>query len=253
MSAPNPKGIFFNSAHLGEPTYDYVCWLDVMGTANQMLRSLPIAANFVFKLHCAMLEACEELGNSADGVRLYPVMDGVYITSPRRKPLQGVLNQALCRIAITFMNETKCFHQFLVRGAVAYGPVYHGVHLDPRTTDILDAHARIRDTILMGLPMAQAYQAERDAPPFGIAAHSSARGFAPEGDYPFRFIWLDWYRGARPCTDPRALLAKLETYFDWQKDHCLMTGYEPERIERHRKLAREYFTAGEGEPQPART
>lgn len=246
MYGPNPRGIYFDSRHLlsQSPSTEYVCWLDVMGTENQMLRSLPIAANFIYKLHCAVIEAYDELG-CPDYIRLYPVMDGQYITSLRRVPLQNLVNQALCRLALTFLNEDTCFHQFLVRGAVAYGPVYHGMDLDPRTTAVLPRYERHRNSILMGLPMALAYRAERDAPPFGIAADATARTFAPEGDWPFRFVWLDWYRSSRPPIDPAQLLRKLEGYFDWQEKHCNMTGYKPESIARHRKLAQEYFTASD--------
>jgi len=148
--APNPRGIFFNPALVRDPEYDYVCWLDVMGTGNQMLRSLPTAANFIYKLQCAVLEAAEEVGFN-QGVRLYPVMDGVYITSQRREPLQAILNQTLCRVAITFLKEQTPFHQFLVRGAIAFGPVYHGCDLDPKTSYVMARHEVIRDSMLMGL------------------------------------------------------------------------------------------------------
>jgi hypothetical protein len=251
MASPDPRGIYFDSANLGEPSFEYVCWFDVMGTANQMFRSLPIAANFVFKLHCAVLEAREELALETSGdVRLYPVMDGVYITSASRWRLQDLLNQALCRLAITFLQEEKCYHQFLVRGAVAYGPVYHGVRLDKLKTRVLQKNTGIRDSILMGLPMIQAYQAERESPPFGISVDPSARAFSPSGEQPFRFIWLNWYRSSQPPVDPEKMLGRLDRYFDWQKDHCNMTGYEPVRIEHHRKLAHEYFTAADSPTLP---
>jgi hypothetical protein len=93
--------------------------------------------------------------------------------------------------------------------------------------------------------MAQAYRAEREAPPFGIAVHSSARAFAPEGDRPFRFIWLDWFRTSDPQVNAREMLEQLNVYFDWQVKHCNMTGYDSKRIEYHRKLSVEYFTAGD--------
>ncbi len=242
--APDPRGIFFDSALVRDPEYDYVCWLDVMGTGNQMLRSLPIAANFIYKLQCAVLEGAEEVGFD-QGVRLYPVMDGVYITSQRRETLQAILNQALCRVAITFLKEQTPFHQFLVRGAIAFGPVYHGCDLDPKTSYVMARHKVIRDSMLMGLPMAQAYRDEGSAPPFGIAVHSSARAFAPDGDRPFRFIWLNWYDYSDPKIDPSKLLEQLERYFDWQKAHSTVTGYAQDRIEHHRRLAREFFTLGE--------
>ena len=183
---PDPRGIFFDSKLLPDPSYEYVCWLDVMGTGNQMLRSLPISANFIFKLQCAVLEAGEEV--QADRVLLYPVMDGVYITSQRRMPLQKLLNQALCRLALTFLKEPTPFHQFLVRGAISFGPLYHGRDLNPKTAFVLTRHEDVRNAMLMGLPMAQAFRDEREAPPYGIAVHSSARAFAPDGDQPFRFV-----------------------------------------------------------------
>lgn len=244
-SGPDSRGIFFDSKYLGEPVYNYVCWLDVMGTANQMLRSLPIAANFVFKLHSAVLEAFEELEDDGGAIRLYPVMDGVYITSTRRRPLQRLLNQCFRRVVNTFLSEKKHFHQFLVRGCVSFGPVYHGADLDERTARVLKGNVRVRDSILMGLPMAQAYRGESDAPPFGVAAHSSARAFAPEGDEPFRFIWLDWFHASRPPVEVKPLLEKLDLYFDWQRDHHNMTGYDPARIDHHRRLAHEFFTASD--------
>ncbi len=238
---PDSRGIFFNSSLLCDPEYNYICWLDVMGTANQMLRSLPIAANFIFKLHCAVLEAAEEFG-FGNGVRLYPVMDGVYVTARRREALQSILNQAMFRIANTFLKESKPFHQFLVRGAISFGPVYHGCDLDPNTSFVMARNTAIRDSILMGLPMAQAYREESEAPPFGIAVHSSARAFAPTGDKPFRFIWLNWYEHCEPPIDAKLLLGQLDKYFDWQETHSTVTGYALNRIEHHRKLAREYLT-----------
>ncbi len=255
MTTPDPRGIYFDSRYFDQrPQTEYVCWLDVMGSGNQMQRSLPISANFIYKLHCAILEAADDLP-SKDGIDLYPVMDGAYITSARRGPLQSIINQTMRRVVYTFVNELKPYHQFLVRGAVAYGPVFHGHQLDTRTTRVLATHERIRDSILLGLPIAEAYKAESDAPPFGIAAHSSARAFAPEGDRPFRFIWLDWYRSATPPVDTEELLSKLGAYFEWQDKHYNMTGYKPEAITRHRRLAEEYFTASSydddsQQPQP---
>jgi hypothetical protein len=242
MPAPDPRGIYFNANLLPEPEYHYVCWLDVMGTAQLMLRSLPIAANFVFKLHCAVLEAQEELGLSRD-ILLYPVMDGVFITSARRNPLQRLLNQTLCRLALTFLNEPQPFHRFLVRGAIAFGPLFHGSSLPDPVADVLARNPYIRDSILMGIPMAQAYQAERDAPPFGIAAEASSRAFAPEQDHPFRFLWLDWFRYCSPPIDPQAMLKGLEEYFEWHRRHTHLTAYDIKRIEHHCQLAREYFTS----------
>ena len=90
--------------------------------------------------------------------------------------------------------------------------------------------------------MAQAHAAESEAAPFGISIHASARAFAPQSEQPFGFIWLDWFRYSNPPIDPAALLAKMETYFAWQKQHTTVTGYKPDRVDYHLKLAREFFS-----------
>ena len=64
--------LFFDSRFLPRPVPAYVVWLDVMGTAAIMSRSLDITSNFVFKLHSAVLDA------AGTDIKLYPVMDGVY-------------------------------------------------------------------------------------------------------------------------------------------------------------------------------
>lgn len=238
---PDERGIYFDSRKLKDPENNYVCWVDVMGTGNQMVRSLPIAANFIFKLQSAVLEAREETDEKGF-IRLYPTIDGIYITSPNRWALQAVLNQAMCRCALTFLKEERPHHQFLVRGAIAFGPVYHGSDLDPDATFVMASNPQVRNAILMGMPMAQAHMAEGEAAPFGISIHESARAFSPRNEQPFGFIWLNWFRFSNPPIDPDALLAKMESYFNWQKQHTTVTGYRPERVEYHLKLAREFFS-----------
>lgn len=233
------KPVFFDARRMGEPEYNYVCWLDVMGTKNQMLRSLPTSANFIYKLQCAAIESHEETADPE--VNLYPVMDGVYITSARRDPLMLVLSTALRRLAETFLKEPTIHHRFLVRGAIAFGPVQHGREVQKEASWALARHPRERDSIILGIPMAQAYLAEPEAPPYGIAIDASARAFCPMDDRPFSFIWWDWYRKAKPELVPEEMLKELNRYFEWQKEHTHTTGYDPKRIEYHQELAIEYF------------
>ncbi len=237
----DPRGIYFNSKLLGEPRYDYVCWLDVMGTTNQMLRSLPIAANFIYKLQSAALEARDE-ANAFESVRLFPTIDGMYITSPSRWPLQEVINQTMIRCALTFIAEQEPHHRFLVRGAIAFGPVYYGMDLPNEANYTMANNPQVRDTILMGLPVGQAHTAEAESAPFGISIHSSARAFSPRGEPPFGFIWLNWFRYSKPEVSPETLLGKMDEYFKWQRDHTTVTGYKLDRLDYHYKLAREFFS-----------
>lgn len=234
------KPVYFDAQKMGEPEDNYVCWIDVMGTHNQMMRSLPTSANFIYKLHCAVLEAYEALRLERD-VGLYPVMDGLYVTSARRQPLSTLLGISMRHVAETFLQESTNQHCFLVRGAIAFGPVYHGRTVHKEANWVLANHVQQRDSILLGLPMAQAYAAESEAPPFGISIDASARAFAPSGDIPFRFIWWDWFSSVSPTLDRSAMLKKLDQYFAWQRQHTHTTGYKLDRIEYHSELAHEYF------------
>ena len=219
----------------------YVCWLDVMGTHNQMLRSLHTSANFIYKLQCAVLLAYDDLSDNSD-IGLYPVMDGMYITSARRWPLDSMLKSAMRRLAETFIQARENKHRFLVRGAIVDGPMYHGRNVQTGASKgLLDRHPQQRNSILLGLPMAQAYRAESSAPPFGIAIDDSARAFSPYPDATYPFIWWNWFNAAEPPLDCGLMMEELESYFTWQNGHTNMTGYDPARMHHHQTLAKEYF------------
>jgi hypothetical protein len=239
------KPVYFSQKGMPNPEYNYVCWLDVMGTKNQMLRSLPVSANFIFKLHCAVLDEFDHLAtDDQEALWFYPLVDGIYLTASNRQPLTNLLARSLRRLIETFLQEKTLHHRFFVRGAIAFGPVVHGDSVTKDASWVIEKHRATFNSILMGLPMAQAFETERSAPPFGIAIDESARGFAPPGDSPFRFIWWDWFSspaGPYLQVDPKAILSGLDDYFDWQKRHTNTTGYDLVRLERHRQLAHEYF------------
>lgn len=243
--APEVRPVYFDASRLPTLVDHYVCWVDVMGSANSMARSLPTAANFICKLHCAGLQAYQDVVQEAveheTTLRLYPVIDGIYVTARRKAHLMPFLSKTLRPLAETFLQEHTQVHRFLVRGAIAYGPVVHGHDLEPEASRVLDGAQEYRDSILMGLPMAQAYLAEPTAPPYGIAVHESARAFAPEGETPFQFLWWDWYRQSQPPLDGQEFLEQLRAYFAWFEEHTHTTGYDVERIKYHRELAKEYF------------
>lgn len=61
--------LFFDVRLQGEPSVEYVAWVDVMGTQGALERSTKVAANFIYKLHIAVLR------NQQEGVGFYPLMD----------------------------------------------------------------------------------------------------------------------------------------------------------------------------------
>lgn len=147
--------VYFDSRHLPEPTTEYVVWVDVMGIQSAMGRSLSIAANFVFKLHIAVLESLRE------GVSSYPVMDGAYLSSRSKDDIIKVLSGIFCRVAEAFTQEEKPEHRFVIRAAVAYGPVIHGNAIPNEASNAFRDNPEYRGSILLCMPMVQAHISER--------------------------------------------------------------------------------------------
>lgn len=235
------KPAFFDNRHLLDPPRQaYVCWLDVMGAANAMLRSVRTAANFVCKIHDVALTEFPSYQDQQ--LELYPVIDGIYVVSNRQAPLRYFLSAILRRLAETFLQETTPWFRFMVRGSIAYGPLVAGSDIGRNASYALDENQHYKNSILLGIPLAQAYRGERKAPPFGIYIDESARAFCGPDERCFTFIWWDWYTQARPPLDAQKMHAALQEHFQWCKKYTETIGYEPERIDYHARLADdEYF------------
>lgn len=233
------KPAYFDNRHMSDARPVYVCWLDVMGSQNAMLRSVKTAANFVCKIHDVVLS--EFPSYDEHDIRLFPMMDGVYITCPRQGPLRYFLSGVLRRLAETFLQEKTPWFKFLVRGCIAYGPVVDGKDLGAEASYALADAPAYRSSILIGMPLAQAYRGEREAPPFGIYVDESARAFAGEGEQGFAFIWWDWYSKAKPPLDRKRMHSALLEHFKWCEQYEITIGYRHDRMEHHRRLADEYF------------
>jgi hypothetical protein len=234
--------LYFNSQHLPTAQPEYVTWIDVMGIGPTMGRSLDMAANFVFKLHVAALQAPQNT------MTLYPIMDGLYAASPDKQAVLDFVGSVFSQCAQEFMNtpQDQQHHRFIIRGAIAYGPVIHGRSVPPAATqgapvqpNVFVANQVYRDAILIGLPMVQAHTTEPLAPPYGLYVHESARTFAPAGQQPIHFNWWKWSQYNNAVW--QQLSPQLLCYFDWCKQRSQPLGYKSERIEAHREVAEQYF------------
>ena len=162
---PLPARPIFNAAGLPISSSQYVGWIDTMGIQSAMGRSMDIAANSIFKLHIAVLESLDALPeHQRDNISLYPVMDGVYFVTNDQPALFRFLRRLFGCLAREFIETAEMRHRFLVRGALACGPVVHGFQLPEGASSVLHDHGKYRDSILVGLPMIQAYLTERLAP-----------------------------------------------------------------------------------------
>ena len=227
---------FFNGQLLPNPTQEYVVWLDLMGIQSSMSRSLPITANFIFKLHAAAL-----LAPSA-GVVLYPVMDGLYAASSNQNTILEFLRSVFVEIAGEFNGAADPLHRFIVRGAIAYGPVIHGSAVPAHASNSFQTPqgTEYKNAILLGMPMVQAHQSERNAPPFGLFVHESARAFSPPGVNPLHHVWWRWVNaGNAPVWN--ALRPALHQHYQWCRERPNHLLYDIDRINVHDGLAQQYF------------
>jgi hypothetical protein len=220
---------------------EYAAWVDVMGIGPVMGRSLDIAANFIFKLHIAAVKAM------TSDLKLYPVMDGFYVTSSRQQNMLEFLGSVFDQCAEEFIvtPREQFQHRFIVRGALAYGPIIHGQALPaaatqpPHGLDPFSANQGYKSSILIGLPMVQAHLSERKAPPFGLFVHESARSFAPAGSAPLHFSWWKWTQQNNQRWN--SLYVELVDYYEKCRSHAMPIEYEEVRIDLHEKMAKQYF------------
>lgn len=150
----------------------YVLWLDLLGTKSTLASSVPRAINFVMKLHIAILEA-----KTSSGVHYFPLNDGAFLVHREWSEISTLARAGLRRLAITHALESNPQYRFMVRGAVAHGPVLFGAGLTGENHRLRsDYAADFARRIVLGPPLAQAYEAEAKAPPFGVLIHESAAG-----------------------------------------------------------------------------
>ena len=245
MPEPIPPRPLFDSAGLHPLRSQYVGWIDVMGIQAAMARSTDKAANFIFKLHISALESISSLKpRQRKKIKLYPVMDGIYFVSSNEIFLFKFMSHIFGALANEFVSTEEMEHRFLIRGALACGPVVHGSQIPDGASATLRDHSGYRSSILLGLPVIQAYLGEHSAPPFSIFVHESARAFAPEDRPPIQSTWWRWFKTPNDdrwpglAAEPKKELCR---YFDWCKNRSQEIGYKNERIEAHREMVDQYF------------
>lgn len=206
----------------------FVCWIDIMGTKNTMLESNEKAANFILRFHQCVLSV---KGHFAD-MKFYPVMDGVYITAEKYDSMQCMLKELVLDLADMFCKETENRHRFVVRGAIAYGAVIDGSMIKK---DICKMNDDYKQLMLLGLPVIQAYQSEREAPPFGLYIHESAR--MPKG---FQGRYYAWFRNDSSDI-VKKLCQSIDSYFEWCDAYRLYLQLDECKLYRYKEQVKEFF------------
>jgi len=228
--------LLFYPYNMSHATNQYVCWIDVMGSQEIMLRSIYVASNFLTKLHIAALRVAGQFS-----VELYPVIDGLYVCSPSQLQILSFINRIHSILAVNFILENNQKFKFKVRSGLAYGPVVMGKQVLGCAKELRNHPLHIK-SILLGSALTHAYQVEREASPFGVALHESAT--AAMGEISLSGKHLKWWQVfARPNDLLLAceLFYSLKEHYAWCSMNSFSLRYAKQDIDKHEALVDEYF------------
>lgn len=215
------------------PSNEYVCWLDIMGTKSSMSESFEKSANFIIRFHTAVLKAAV-----SKKVRVYPVMDGVYVVVESLDDMRDAIDKIMTCLAEVFLAETNN-HRFIVKGALATGTIQHGSKISSEVSPDMAPRIGYKQHLLFGMPMIQAFNAEKQAPPFGIYIHESARTV---GGLQGRYYY--WRRDDTLSNNENlhvVLQNDLISFLKWEKERSYYLELEKTKFEEYEKRAVEYF------------
>lgn len=240
----------FDASKLSVAENQYVAWVDLMGAGHIMSVSIAKSANFLARLHMVAYKAVKD---APEIVHTFPINDGLFLVSKSKAAIMSVVRQVFYTLAGFFVSTPAPQDKFLLRGAIAFGPVYGGDDLKKGLSK--ERAARFSDAfrnIQFGPAIIQAFRQEANASPYGIAVHESARAFAPNGEMPFRethWLWwsplaeLDWPKKFVSLRSmARCLGADLEAHFHWMKGRAIFQGVAPEKIAGWASLSKQYFS-----------
>lgn len=219
--------IYFNDADFPNMENEYVLWVDIMGTKNNMSGSVRTSSIFICKLHVAIMEAKNK------NLHVYPMMDGAYVTAKEENDMSKFIKKLFNSLSDTLIEEENDFHRFLIKGSLAYGPVIHGNKIPNSCSNCIEKNRDYANSILLGIPMIQANEGEKNAPPFGIYCDESARVASQE----FAHRWYKWFSKTKAPKVSRAV----QSYFDYSKEHYYEIDYPIEKISEHEEKAKQYF------------
>lgn len=234
--------VFFNSKKLPNPKREYVAFVDIMGTRAHMENNVTTTANYIFKLHAAILAAWRN--EKYQNVFVYPVMDGAYITATSRDDIEKIVVRIYLELARILTNEANPNHRFIIRGAIAYGKTIHGHRVPFEASRVFETDLSYKNNILLGSAMIKAYEGESRAAPFGVFIDQSAvKHEESDRKYgSFSTSWK-WFESKLLKIDP-ALVERLKVtvddYFEKVKDEHHPCHYQNEKIELHQTVAKEY-------------
>lgn len=238
--------VYFNVRKLkGKAHKEYVAFVDIMGTRTHMKNSIYESANFIFKLHAAIISAWRE--KNYHGIFVYPVMDGAYITARNKADMINIMLRIYRELAKLFVKEQTQEHQYMIRGAIAYGEVVHGHDIPYEASKAFENSLGYKDHILLGSAMIAAYDGEGRAAPFGIyvdqsaVKHEEAENKSNYGSFSADWKWYQDSTLNLQEIDFTAFREKIIASLNAMKDTSHRFHYSPDKVQNHIELTQNYF------------
>lgn len=234
----NPSPIRFVSSDITTDNR-FVAWIDIMGAAAAMRRSLVESASKIGKFNAAVLMA-HKAAACKDDVTFHTMTDGAYLVAKSAQSLQSVLAGTLANIARVFLSASRR-NRFVVRCAVAYGEIVTSEVMDERmraNSELELVDKAILRNVMLGGPFATAYGMEGCAPPFGVYVDQSAvrAGFAEKS------IWHWWVTDDDSIGEfIRLFKMSLEQHFAYIEEHYYDHMLSASKIAEYRAKIRSYF------------
>jgi len=178
-------------------------------------------------------------GYALGRVSLFPVIDGMYVVSDNLFSIVFFISDVFRSMAAEFI-VLENRERSIIRGAFAHGPVILGEECKEGAEEFKEtAYA---NSILIGMPLVQAFEDEKKAPPFGVFVHESARAFSQIGKHQITTPLWRWWIGNQDTSQIAAALPPcLTSYFDWCRNNPIQNEYPTDRLEAHAAKVREYF------------
>lgn len=205
--------------------------------------SVKKTANYIFKLHAAVLAAWRN--EKYQNVFVYPVMDGVYITATSKDNIEKIIVRIYLELAKILVKEHNPECRFVIRGSVAYGETIHGHNVPYSASKIFETDLNYKNNILLGSAMIRAYAGEGCAAPFGVLIDESAskgEGRSKKnGSFPEDWKWFDSKVLKIDAKLINNLKSAVNDYFEKLKNENHPCHYPVEKIEKHQLAAKKYF------------
>lgn len=225
------KDPYFNAGKLKSLDNQYVLYIDVMGMKTTMYRSFERSAIFMGKLHVVLVEVSEQV----QGVSVYPVMDGAYVTARQYGQISEFIKILYTRLGRVFVETKNLAECFIVRAGLAYGPIVTGDSIGEEVSPVLNEKADYKKHLLFGFPVVLAAIGEESAPPFGVYLDVTVRTAAGTN---LAGIWFKW------CSDPllrSSMGNQMENYYKYAESHSEELKYDEKKIEEHKRKAVQFW------------